>query len=70
MTETYVAELSSHEPTITIQHERGPGRPRIGQQVKATLTDDQRAALAAMVKQGEAKTISDAVRLVVARGLA
>lgn len=48
---------------------RGPGQPRIGQQIKATLPDDQVAALAAMVESGEAKTLADAVRQAVARGL-
>ena len=53
----------------TIEAERGPGQPRIGQQVKATLPDAQVAALTAMVEAGEAKTLADAVRQTIARGL-
>ena len=62
---------ADERPGVQVDLEPMPRtRPASGQQVKATLTDDQMAALAAMVKQGEAKTIADAVRRVVARGLA
>lgn len=52
-----------------VEPERGPGQPRIGQQIKATLPDDQVAALTGMVERGEAASLADAVRQTIARGL-
>lgn len=40
-----------------------PGQPRIGTQIKVVLTDHQLATLDAMTATGQARTRSDAVRL-------
>lgn len=49
--------------------ERGPGKPAIGTQVKTTITEEDLAAVDALVAVGGAKSRSEAVRQLVAEAL-